>query len=128
MAKSGRNRAWSAETLAVHAGEFVDPAEILKAHPDLAGDLRQYLAMHEVLAAAGAAAGVPPLSRVGEYRIVKEIGRGGMGVVYEAEQTTMRRRVALKVLFPSVTSTPPGAPHTPSASDCQYPETWCRAE
>ena len=35
---------------------------------------------------------------IGEYRIIQEIGRGGMGVVYEAEHATMSRRVALKVL------------------------------
>ncbi len=36
--------------------------------------------------------------RIGSYRVVAELGRGGMGVVYEAEQETPRRQVALKVI------------------------------
>jgi serine/threonine protein kinase len=48
---------------------------------------------------------VTPL-QVGEYRIVREIGRGGMGVVYEAEQEALGRRVAIKVLPASILANP----------------------
>ena len=37
-------------------------------------------------------------TRLGDFRIIRTIGRGGMGIVFEAEQVSLRRRVALKVL------------------------------
>ena len=94
---------------AMEKGVALPREEFLAAYPDLAGSLRTYLDsledLHEVAAGfdgtsrppeTGAA--VPGEKRLGDFRLIREIGRGGMGVVYEAHQISLDRRVALKVL------------------------------
>jgi eukaryotic-like serine/threonine-protein kinase len=91
----------------LHAGEPVDLEACVAAHPEHADDLRQLLPALHVLAALSGSNGEMPRpmadsgsvhGSLGDFRIIREIGRGGMGVVYEAEQVSLRRRVALKVL------------------------------
>lgn len=82
--------------------------ELVAAHPDLAGPLREYLGSLNLLQRAVSGIGVrsrQELStsdnldrQLGDYCLIREIGRGGMGVVYEARQLSLGRTVALKLL------------------------------
>jgi serine/threonine protein kinase len=93
----------------VEAGEPIDAEAFLETHAEHEHALRQLLpaivALAEFGNSQGAQGAVDPLAgvtddagRLGDFRIIREIGRGGMGVVYEAEQISLSRRVALKVL------------------------------
>jgi tetratricopeptide (TPR) repeat protein len=77
----------------------VSAADAAKGHPELA-DLLAMLWAEETPAAADETA-----TTFGPFRLVREIGRGGMGVVHEAHQTSLGRRVALKVLGTGATAT-----------------------
>src|SRR5580704_14580747 len=92
-------------------GERPSLKEYTDRYPDLADEIRDlFPAMIKVEQAEGGRQGEeagpawnpqaasPPSRQIGDYRILREIGRGGMGVVYEAEQISLGRRVALKVL------------------------------
>jgi tRNA A-37 threonylcarbamoyl transferase component Bud32 len=64
-------------------------------HPRLASELAGLASSDRLLAGLGDD-GEPPPERLGDFRIVRRVGRGGMGVVYEALQEPFGRRVAVK--------------------------------
>jgi hypothetical protein len=96
---------------ALEAGRRPDRERLMAEHPEIAGELAECLDglefIREVapqLSDAGEAAAdeksptIHPTAALGDFRILRQLGRGGMGVVYEAEQLSLGRRVALKVL------------------------------
>jgi eukaryotic-like serine/threonine-protein kinase len=106
-----RNQILLAFVEALEDGREPDRGAFLAANPDLRPDLEAFLDGHdevqrltaplrvaeriEVQGPGGRPSGIGEL---GDFRLLREVGRGGMGVVYEAEQISLRRRVALKVL------------------------------
>jgi serine/threonine protein kinase len=111
---------------AAQTGRRPDQQRLLDENPDLREELEEFFAcydeverlaaplrestardgssagMHSRVPARLGEGGVPEnpteLGQLGDFRLLREVGRGGMGVVYEAEQISLRRRVALKVL------------------------------
>jgi serine/threonine protein kinase/Tfp pilus assembly protein PilF len=86
----------------VTAGQTPDRKELLARHPVLAAELAEFFADQDDVQRWATplriVAAIQAEGTLGDFRIVREIGRGGMGVVYEAVQISLGRRVALKVL------------------------------
>src|SRR4051794_40420151 len=83
---------------AADSGQPPDRAAWLARYPDLARELSKFFADQDQVERWTFPSAPANAGQLGEYRIVREIGRGGMGIVYEAQQSSLRRRVALKVL------------------------------
>ncbi len=98
-------------------GQAPDTQQFLENHPEFADDLADFLACRQrvenivaplrdptSVGQAGKPDGIdsqarkPDPRQLGDFCLIREIGRGGMGIVYEAEQLSLKRRVAVKVL------------------------------
>src|SRR5262245_42333949 len=90
-------------------GERPTIAEYVRKYPDYESQIRDLFPkliakehsanFEQATGPFGPAPAQPEIpNQIGEFRIVREIGRGGMGIVYEAVQESLGRQVALKVL------------------------------
>jgi tRNA A-37 threonylcarbamoyl transferase component Bud32 len=107
----------------VEAGAVPNREALLAGHPDLADRLRAFFADYDRLdrqagalrlsddpqrttAAATEPGELPRVRYFGDYELLEEIARGGMGVVYKARQTSLNRVVALKMILQGELATP----------------------
>jgi serine/threonine protein kinase len=106
--------------VAFERGADPPAAELCKDHPDLVPEVEQRVAaLRQGLAlAVGRPVGAtdstgncsadtePPPDRIGGYRVLGRLGAGGMGEVYRAEDPTLGRQVALKIMKPELATRP----------------------
>jgi len=89
----------------LQGGTSPDPDDLIRRYPHLAERLEVCLAgLRFIHRAEGSQSATP--GQLGDFRLLREIGRGGMGVVYEAEQVSLQRRVAVKILRFAAVSDP----------------------
>lgn len=99
----------ASELISQRRGHRSSTDELARLHPDSANAVRDFMPIVKLLERARAEQGSQTNSRhclpgfacperLGVFRIGRELGRGGMGVVFEAEQETLERTVALKVM------------------------------
>lgn len=100
----------------VDAGEKPDRQALLKEHPQFDTELREFFNDLEIFTAPSNTSShfptgkpgtisdskLPKLRYFGEYELIREIARGGMGVVYEARQKSLKRTVAVKMILGGV--------------------------
>lgn len=90
---------------AAQAGQTPDVADYVKRYPEIADLIKVAIPAMWVAEQSAFRSGSQPVAssncseaQLGDFRILRQLGRGGMGIVYEAEQLSMNRRVVLKVL------------------------------
>src|SRR5882724_8917281 len=102
------------------AGTPIDYEAVAKDHPDLVEEIKQLLTVGQMIdfvkqaptiAHTPVVRSTSPLNfaqlpaSFGEYELLAEIGRGGMGVVYKAFDRTLQRHVAIKMILGGVHAT-----------------------
>ena len=104
-------------TACLRVGKTPSVAAFVDRYPEYADEIEELLASISLMEqlsrsesdfreqANVASKSAPSLERLGDFDIVREIGRGGMGVVFEAVDRSLNRRVALKVLNDSTLTT-----------------------
>jgi WD40 repeat protein/serine/threonine protein kinase len=91
---------------AFRQGKHPSVEEFAQRYPEHADEIREVLPALVLMEKAKASeapgqqcpADAAPLQQLGDYQVLREIGRGGMGIVYEAQQLSLGRHVAIKVL------------------------------
>jgi tetratricopeptide (TPR) repeat protein len=100
---------------AAERGTSPDEDDYLRRYPEFATELAECFADWKRFPRPGGLSARPSVAaepslptggQLGDFQLIREVGRGGMGIVYEAEQVSLGRRVALKVLPIAATMDP----------------------